>query len=143
MIERPDRTLGAILGLAVQDLAATTDLRTELSLRETGMRFPADVELQLHHLVERVLADARQAPGATRVTLDVTLESPTALIRVEHDGQTHVTESSFAKMVLPRGMNVTVDPSDGQAVTIGPTRTTPATAGEEKGASHDVSRARR
>lgn len=145
MIERPDRSLGAILGVAVQDLAATTDLRTELSMRETGMRFPADVELQLHHLVERVLADARRAPGATRVTLDVTLESPNALIRVEHDGPTHVTDATFAKIVVPRGMTVAVDRTSGLVVTIStsPASPAPADRSEQKGTVHDLSRARR
>ena len=144
MLERPDRSLGAILGLAVQDLAATTDLRTELALQESGMRFPADVELQLHQLVERVLAEARVTRDATRVSLDVTLEAPNALIRVEHDGTSHMTEDSFAKLPVPRGMEVHVDNHDGVAVTIrSAARTDALQAAEQKEGAHDLGRARR
>ena len=143
MLERPDRSLGAILGLLMQGLSATTDLRTELALHETGMRFPADVELQLHHLVEHLLADARVARGATRVTVDVTLESPNALIRVEHDGATRVSADALAKLAVPGGMAVTMEDGPGLAVRIATVWAEASTDPEEKGAAHDLSRARR
>ncbi len=144
MLERPDRSLGAILGLALQDLAATTDLRTELALQESGMRFPADVELQLHQLVERVLAEARVARDATRVSLDVTLEAPNALILVEHDGTSRVTDDSFAELPVPRGMEVHVSNHDGLAVTIrSAARNDAPHTTDQKGGAHDLGRARR
>lgn len=114
MVERPDRSLGTILGSAVQALGASAGIRTSLTLQETGFRFPADTEVQLHRLVQTVLDDARSTQ-ARSVALELQLAPPYAHVRVRHDGRTGLSPGVFATSPLARaGADVTMTNDEGE-----------------------------
>lgn len=103
MVDRPDRSLGALLGTALQSLASTTGVRTTMTLSENRLRFPADVELQLHRLATEVLQDARISRDVTFFELNVVLHPPYAELILRHDGSTLLRSSTFEDSPLARG----------------------------------------
>ncbi len=116
MIERPGRSLGTLLGTALQVLAGSTNLHTTLALHESGYRFPADVELQIYRLAQRVFDDVRSATDATSLSMDVRLSPPSAVVSMRHDGHTRLREEDFTQDPLVRhGAHITVTTTEGAA----------------------------
>lgn len=94
MVERPDVSLGSILGSNIQTLGAQSGMRTTLAIEESSFRFPAHVEVALSRLALDVMADARSG-GATFFDMEVSLSPPNARVSMRHDGLSHLEPASF------------------------------------------------
>lgn len=97
---RPDRGLGAIIGDRLQRFGATSELSVTLRLDETGFRLPAHTETALYRLLLHVLEDARHAPGATEVEVNLTVAAPQAFLRISHDGCSELRQERLAQHPL-------------------------------------------
>lgn len=103
MLDRPGRSLGAIVSHSLQTFGTESGIRTHLVLSEHRSRFPADDEMQLHRLVTDFLEDARGAYGVTQVSVELTLAPPYARLEMSHNGSSGLTSRSFASSPFVRG----------------------------------------
>lgn len=107
---RPDRGLGAVIGDRLQRFGTTSGLSVGLRLNETGFRLPAHTETALYRLFLRVLDDARHAPGATTVDVNLTVAAPQVFLLICHDGQSDLRQERLAQNSLTSiGGEVVVD----------------------------------
>lgn len=111
MAQRPETSLGAVIGSAVQNFGAVTGIDTTVSISEGMLRLPSHVELPVYRLTMDVLADA-QASSASQAAVTVRVDAPEAQVTVSHDGRTQLRPDAFADHPLrAEGATITVTPA--------------------------------
>jgi signal transduction histidine kinase len=82
----PGHDLEEILDERLGQFAEASGLVVDLAVSHNGYALPYAVQSLIHRLLLDVLSDARHAPGATRLELQLDLVAPAARLRAAHDG---------------------------------------------------------
>lgn len=82
---RSDQGLGSVLTTYLQALCAGTPIRLTLSIDETGFRLPAELEIALLQAARAYGQEVRRS-GATRLSVDLAVDPPSAELRLTSDG---------------------------------------------------------
>lgn len=85
---RPDGSVGALLLDRLQGVGAYTGLTVRTTLREAGIRPPANVEALVYRLALDVITDATRSPDVTGIDLVFVVDAQSVLLEVCHDGTT-------------------------------------------------------
>jgi signal transduction histidine kinase len=116
---RPDQGLGAVISSRLQRFGTSSDLSIALRLNETGFRLPAHTETLLYRLFLKVLDDARHAPGATALDVNLSVTAPQAFLRITHDGASELHQRIFQDHPInDLGGQVIVDRLPGTGVVV-------------------------
>ena len=81
-----DRGLGAAITSYVRAVGSGTGLAVHVSLQESAFRLPGETEVLLFQVAQLVAQDVRRTGQATNLWVTLTVDPPSARLRVEHDG---------------------------------------------------------
>jgi nitrate/nitrite-specific signal transduction histidine kinase len=87
-----------------------------MSLQESAFRLPAEREVALFQIAQIVAQDVRQTGRASNLWVTLSVDPPSALLLVEHDGVAGSTANDLAEMggVLGKlGGRLAVEPRPG------------------------------
>lgn len=82
----PQAGLGAALGEHVRLVGSASDLTVHLSLKESALRLPPDVEAELFRIAQEAIANVRKHSSASNLWITCHVDPPAALVVVEDDG---------------------------------------------------------
>ena len=109
-----DRGLGAALTSYVRAVGSGQQVAVHLSLEESAFRLPAEQEVLLFQVAQAVAQDVRKSGQATNLWVTLSVDPPSARLRVEHDGPTGDAESlglaEFTAGLERLGGSLRVDP---------------------------------
>lgn len=81
-----ERGLGAALTSYARSVATARGLAVHLSLTESAFRLPGEAEVQLFKVAQEAVTAARRDQSARNLWISLTVDPPSALLRIEHDG---------------------------------------------------------
>jgi len=79
--------LGAALSEYVRTVGRQSGLTVHMSLAESANRLPADTEAELLRIAQEAITNARKHAEAENLWVSLTVDPPTAWLRVEDDGR--------------------------------------------------------
>jgi signal transduction histidine kinase len=80
------RGLGAALTSYARSVATARGMAVQLTLDESAFRLPGESEMALFKVAQEVIGSARRDRSATNMWISLTVDPPSGLLRIEHDG---------------------------------------------------------
>ena len=117
----------AALQETLQKFQHQTGLPTRLQLEGDGLPLPADVQVQVLHVVQEALSNVRKHAGASHVSLDVHIgeqwrfvvrDNGTGFDTAQQHGETHVGTKIMRERAERIGASVQIESQTGQGTTV-------------------------
>lgn len=116
---RPDLGLGQALSSYLQAVCSGKPIVLSLTLQESPYRLPADQEVALLAAAQLFAAQVRRNPTVSALKVQLHVDSPSALLRMESDAQISVGDPDVAFAGLTRvGAVVSLEQGDSGAVVL-------------------------
>ena len=117
-----DRGLGAVLSGYVRAIGSGSRVAVHVTLQESPFRLPSDTEVLLFQVAQAVAQDVRRTGRAENLWVSLTVDPPSARLRVEHDGPVEdlrdLDLEDYAEQLSRSGGDLRVDARDGGGVCV-------------------------